>query len=61
GVIYVQRKSLSNQNSSSPSILILDQKVASGSYGDLYKYKVTYRSQEVAIKILKTERVKTDL
>ncbi|XP_071715465.1 serine/threonine-protein kinase STY46-like [Rutidosis leptorrhynchoides] len=39
--------------------LILDRKVASGSYGDLYKG--TYRSQEVAIKILKTERVNTDL
>ncbi|KAM0025790.1 putative dual-specificity kinase TKL-Pl-4 family [Helianthus debilis subsp. tardiflorus] len=39
--------------------LILDHKVASGSYGDLYKG--TYRSQEVAIKILKTERVNTDL
>ncbi|KAK9070856.1 hypothetical protein SSX86_009424 [Deinandra increscens subsp. villosa] len=39
--------------------LILDHKVASGSYGDLYKG--TYRSQEVAVKILKTERVNTDL
>ncbi|XP_076894951.1 serine/threonine-protein kinase STY46-like [Bidens hawaiensis] len=39
--------------------LILDHRVASGSYGDLYKG--TYRSQEVAIKILKTERVNTDL
>ncbi|XP_071691409.1 serine/threonine-protein kinase STY46 [Rutidosis leptorrhynchoides] len=39
--------------------LILDRKVASGSYGDLYKG--TYRSQEVAIKILKTERVNNDL
>ncbi|KAL4585071.1 hypothetical protein LXL04_009685 [Taraxacum kok-saghyz] len=39
--------------------LVLDHKVASGSYGDLYKG--TYRSQEVAIKILKTERVNTDL
>nr|XP_043623977.1 serine/threonine-protein kinase STY46 [Erigeron canadensis] len=39
--------------------LILDRKVASGSYGDLYKG--TYRSQEVAIKILKTERVNSDL
>ncbi|KAI3499293.1 hypothetical protein L1887_35088 [Cichorium endivia] len=39
--------------------LILDHKVASGSYGDLYKG--TYRSQEVAIKILKTERVNSDL
>ncbi|KAL8234380.1 hypothetical protein R6Q59_020480 [Mikania micrantha] len=39
--------------------LILDHKVASGSYGDLYKG--TYHSQEVAVKILKTERVNTDL
>ncbi|GJS84495.1 serine/threonine-protein kinase STY46 [Tanacetum coccineum] len=88
-LLKLERKSLSNQNSSSPSseldqtsipmqvnhlaipndgtdvweidsrFLILDHKVASGSYGDLYKG--TYRSQEVAIKILKTERVNTDL
>ncbi|KAI3718258.1 hypothetical protein L6452_19121 [Arctium lappa] len=42
-----------------PRYLMLDHKVASGSYGDLYKG--TYRSQEVAIKILKTERVNTDI
>lgn len=88
-LLKLERKSVSNQNSSSPSseldqtsipmqvnhlaipndgtdvweidsrFLILDHKVASGSYGDLYKG--TYRSQEVAIKILKTERVNTDL
>ncbi|KAI3700740.1 hypothetical protein L2E82_45378 [Cichorium intybus] len=39
--------------------LILDHKVASASYGDLYKG--TYRSEEVAIKILKTERLKSVL
>ncbi|KAI3526472.1 hypothetical protein L1887_05726 [Cichorium endivia] len=38
--------------------LILDHKLASHSYGDLYKG--TYRSQEVAIKILKTEYVNLD-
>ncbi|KAK8483001.1 hypothetical protein V6N13_095859, partial [Hibiscus sabdariffa] len=35
--------------------LKLENKVASGSYGDLYKG--TYRSQEVAVKILKPERI----
>ncbi|PWA94530.1 ACT domain-containing protein [Artemisia annua] len=88
-LLKLERKSVSNQNSSSPSseldqtsipmqvnhlaipndgtdvweidsrFLILDHKVASGSYGDLYKG--TYHGQEVAIKILKTERVNTDL
>ncbi|KAI3828019.1 hypothetical protein L1987_02109 [Smallanthus sonchifolius] len=38
--------------------LILDHKVASGSYGDLYEG--TYHSQEVAIKIHKTERANKD-
>ncbi|KAI3781001.1 hypothetical protein L2E82_10999 [Cichorium intybus] len=42
-----------------PQFLTLDHKVASGSYGDLYKG--TYRSQEVAIKMLKAERVNTDM
>ncbi|PWA53061.1 ACT-like protein tyrosine kinase family protein [Artemisia annua] len=39
--------------------LILDHKVASGSYG--YLYKGTYRSQEMAIKILKIEHINIDL
>ncbi|KAL9275839.1 Serine/threonine-protein kinase STY46-like protein [Drosera capensis] len=39
--------------------LKLGTKVASGSYGDLYKG--TYCSQEVAVKILKAERINTDL
>ncbi|KAE8654350.1 ACT-like protein tyrosine kinase family protein isoform 2 [Hibiscus syriacus] len=39
--------------------LKFENKVASGSYGDLYKG--TYRSQEVAIKVLKPERINTDL
>nr|DAD41731.1 TPA_asm: hypothetical protein HUJ06_016054 [Nelumbo nucifera] len=41
------------------SLLKFENKVASGSYGDLYKG--TYRSQEVAIKVLKPERVSEDL
>ncbi|CAI0468938.1 unnamed protein product [Linum tenue] len=39
--------------------LKFDNMVASGSYGDLYKG--TYCSQEVAIKVLKAERVNTDM
>ncbi|GMH23648.1 hypothetical protein Nepgr_025491 [Nepenthes gracilis] len=42
-----------------PRQLKFGNKVASGSYGDLYKG--TYCSQEVAIKVLKTERINTDL
>ncbi|KAL7118478.1 hypothetical protein ACP275_02G004100 [Erythranthe tilingii] len=42
-----------------PQLLKFESKIASGSYGDLYK--ATYRSQEVAIKILKTERLNTEL
>ncbi|KAJ6985833.1 hypothetical protein NC653_023691 [Populus alba x Populus x berolinensis] len=42
-----------------PKHLKFENKVASGSYGDLYKG--TYYSQEVAIKILKPERVNSDL
>ncbi|KAI9396742.1 hypothetical protein POPTR_004G179514v4 [Populus trichocarpa] len=42
-----------------PKYLKFENKVASGSYGDLYKG--TYCSQEVAIKILKPERVNSDL
>ncbi|PSS29541.1 Serine/threonine-protein kinase [Actinidia chinensis var. chinensis] len=42
-----------------PQLLKFETKVASGSYGDLYKG--TYFSQEVAIKILKPERVDSDL
>ncbi|KAL4347186.1 hypothetical protein GQ457_17G002160 [Hibiscus cannabinus] len=42
-----------------PRHLKFENKVASGSYGDLYKG--TYRSQEVAIKVLKPERINTDL
>ncbi|KAJ9703837.1 hypothetical protein PVL29_005208 [Vitis rotundifolia] len=41
------------------NLLTLENKVASGSYGDLFKG--TYRSQEVAIKILKPESVNTDM
>ncbi|KAL6963654.1 Serine/threonine-protein kinase sty46 [Sarracenia purpurea var. burkii] len=40
-------------------LLKFETKVASGSYGDLYKG--TYHSQEVAIKILKPERVDSNL
>ncbi|KAK3224421.1 hypothetical protein Dsin_011446 [Dipteronia sinensis] len=39
--------------------LKIENKVASGSYGDLFKG--TYCSQEVAIKMLKPERVNTDM
>ncbi|XP_057494829.1 serine/threonine-protein kinase STY46-like [Actinidia eriantha] len=42
-----------------PQLLKFETKVASGSYGDLFKG--TYFSQEVAIKILKPERVDSDL
>ncbi|KAL2231719.1 UNVERIFIED_CONTAM: Serine/threonine-protein kinase STY46 [Sesamum indicum] len=42
-----------------PQYLKFESKVASGSYGDLYKG--TYCSQEVAIKILKGERLNTEL
>ncbi|KAH8510464.1 hypothetical protein H0E87_008138 [Populus deltoides] len=42
-----------------PKHLKFENKVASGSYGDLYKG--TYCSQEVAIKILKPERLNSDL
>ncbi|XP_022896680.1 serine/threonine-protein kinase STY46-like isoform X1 [Olea europaea var. sylvestris] len=42
-----------------PKLLKFEHKVASGSYGDLYKG--TYCSQEVAIKILKAERLSTEL
>ncbi|KAK9666747.1 hypothetical protein RND81_14G208100 [Saponaria officinalis] len=42
-----------------PRLLKFENKVASGSYGDLYKG--TYCSQDVAIKILKAERINTDL
>ncbi|CAN4107315.1 unnamed protein product [Withania somnifera] len=40
-------------------LLNFEYKIASGSYGDLYKG--TYCSQEVAIKILKSERLNTEL
>nr|XP_004231067.1 serine/threonine-protein kinase STY46 isoform X1 [Solanum lycopersicum] len=40
-------------------LLKFEYKIASGSYGDLYKG--TYCSQEVAIKILKSERLNTEL
>lgn len=39
--------------------LKFEKKVASGSYGDLYKG--TYCSQEVAIKVLKPERINADM
>ncbi|KAJ9704523.1 hypothetical protein PVL29_002874 [Vitis rotundifolia] len=39
--------------------LKFENKVASGSYGDLYKG--TYCSQEVAIKVLKPERINSDM
>ncbi|KAJ4714110.1 Kinase family protein [Melia azedarach] len=39
--------------------LKIESKVAAGSYGDLYKG--TYCSQEVAIKVLKPERVSTEM
>ncbi|XP_073037296.1 serine/threonine-protein kinase STY46-like [Primulina eburnea] len=42
-----------------PQFLKFESKVASGSYGDLYKG--SYCSQEVAIKILKTERLNAEL
>ncbi|XP_017971694.1 PREDICTED: serine/threonine-protein kinase STY46 isoform X1 [Theobroma cacao] len=42
-----------------PTHLKFENKVASGSYGDLYKG--TYCTQEVAIKILKPERINTDM
>ncbi|TYH85867.1 hypothetical protein ES332_D01G002200v1 [Gossypium tomentosum] len=42
-----------------PRHLKFENKVASGSYGDLYKG--TYCSQDVAIKVLKPERVDTDI
>ncbi|XVE48801.1 hypothetical protein DITRI_Ditri01bG0031800 [Diplodiscus trichospermus] len=42
-----------------PRRLKFENKVASGSYGDLYKG--TYCSQEVAIKVLKPERINTDM
>ncbi|XP_022136159.1 serine/threonine-protein kinase STY46 isoform X2 [Momordica charantia] len=42
-----------------PRHLKFEHKVASGSYGDLYKG--TYCSQEVAIKVLKPERVNSDM
>ncbi|XP_031285907.1 serine/threonine-protein kinase STY46-like isoform X4 [Pistacia vera] len=42
-----------------PRHLKFGNKVASGSYGDLYKG--TYCSQEVAIKVLKPERINSDL
>ncbi|XP_058191043.1 serine/threonine-protein kinase STY46 [Rhododendron vialii] len=42
-----------------PQLIKFETKVASGSYGDLYKG--TYCSQEVAIKVLKPERIDSDL
>lgn len=41
------------------SLLKFDSKVGSGSFGDLYKG--TYCSQEVAIKVLKPERISKDM
>ncbi|XP_077220917.1 serine/threonine-protein kinase STY46-like isoform X1 [Tasmannia lanceolata] len=40
-------------------LLKFENKVASGSYGDLYRG--SYRSQDVAIKVLKPERVNVDM
>ncbi|CAK9153933.1 unnamed protein product [Ilex paraguariensis] len=42
-----------------PQYLVLESKIASGSYGDLYKG--TYRMQEVAIKFLKSDCVSSDM
>ncbi|KAF5449036.1 hypothetical protein F2P56_029524 [Juglans regia] len=42
-----------------PKHLKFENKIASGSYGDLYKG--TYYCQEVAIKVLKPERVDSDM
>ncbi|KAI8533222.1 hypothetical protein RHMOL_Rhmol11G0280300 [Rhododendron molle] len=42
-----------------PQLIKFQTKVASGSYGDLYKG--TYCSQEVAIKVLKPERIDSNL
>ncbi|XP_047311555.1 serine/threonine-protein kinase STY46-like [Impatiens glandulifera] len=42
-----------------PHLVKFEKKVASGSYGDLYKG--TYCSQEIAIKVLKQDRVNTDM
>ncbi|KAL1565869.1 Serine/threonine-protein kinase sty46 [Salvia divinorum] len=42
-----------------PQLLKFESKVASGSYGDLYRG--TYCSQDVAIEILKAERLNTEL
>ncbi|KAF7126845.1 hypothetical protein RHSIM_Rhsim11G0194500 [Rhododendron simsii] len=42
-----------------PQLIKFETKVASGSYGDLYKG--TYCSQEVAIKVLKPERIDSNL
>ncbi|KAH9611821.1 hypothetical protein KSS87_006764 [Heliosperma pusillum] len=42
-----------------PRLLKFENKVASGSYGDLFKG--TYCSQDVAIKVLKAERINSDL
>ncbi|XP_022762263.1 serine/threonine-protein kinase STY46-like [Durio zibethinus] len=42
-----------------PRHLKFENKIASGSYGDLYKG--TYCSQEVAIKVLEPERINTDM
>ncbi|XP_041999561.1 serine/threonine-protein kinase STY46-like isoform X2 [Salvia splendens] len=42
-----------------PQLLKFESKIASGSYGDLYRG--TYRSQDVAIKILKAERLNSEL
>ncbi|KAJ4715928.1 putative Protein kinase [Melia azedarach] len=42
-----------------PKHLKFGNKVASGSYGDLYKG--TYCSQDVAIKVLKSERINSDM
>ncbi|CAK9152333.1 unnamed protein product [Ilex paraguariensis] len=42
-----------------PRFLKFESKIASGSYGDLYRG--TYRTQEVAIKVLKAECVSSDV